>query len=96
MSPLDLHLVSGVQGKKNTIELQLYSKYCLFFAEERVVLSITDFVCGYGLHFSDRSEHVLLARNKREIECSKCMLRIERRSIGFAGRSSSHSTDHET
>ena len=64
---------------------------------ERVVLSINDFLFLFAAMvctlFSDRSRHVLLAEKRKE--CSKCMLRIERRSIGSEGRSSSGSTDHE-
>ena len=75
----------------------MYSAYCLSVGE-RVVLSIK-VVCwlfvAMGCICSDRSEHVLLAGNEGKIECSKCMLRIQRRSIGFEGRLSSHSTDHE-
>ena len=35
LSSLDLNLGKGVEGKENTIELQLYSKYCFFkFCQE--------------------------------------------------------------
>ena len=65
---------------------------------ERVVLSINFvfvFVCvAMACIFQTGLDMCCLQENKGKIKCSKCMLRIDRRSIGFEERSSSHSTDH--
>ena len=48
---------------------------------------------GYGLHFQTGLDMCCLQENGK-LKSSKCMLRTERRSIGFEAGSSSHSTDH--